>query len=71
MKVMFVLQNKGICCLPEFYIGQELKEGKLVVLFKDYKETVIDVYALYPSRKHLSAKVRKFIDLMAKSLPAP
>ncbi len=69
VKVQLVLQNKGICRLPEFYIEQELKSGQLIILFKDYKETVIDLYALYPSRKHLSAKVRKLIDLMAEHLP--
>jgi len=68
MEVMFILEDRGICRLPEFYLQKELEQGKLVVLFEDYKEKDIDIYALYPSKKHLSAKVRKFIDLLTEHI---
>lgn len=64
MQLAMVLKDKGVCRLPEFYMEDELKNNKVVVLFNDYKKDIIDIYALYPSRKHLSPKVRKFIDLL-------
>ncbi|XPF95439.1 LysR family transcriptional regulator [Colwellia sp. RE-S-Sl-9] len=66
MELAMVLQNKGISRLPEFYMEKELKENKVVVLFEDFKQVNIDIYALYPSRKHLSPKVRKFLDLLVE-----
>jgi DNA-binding transcriptional LysR family regulator len=64
MELLMVLQHKGICRLPEFYMEKELKEKKVIILFQDYKQVNINIYALYPSRKHLSPKVRKFLDLL-------
>lgn len=69
MELAMVLAGHGICRLPEFVMEQALKEQKLQVLFSDFIETTIDVYAIYPSRKHLSAKVRCFIDLMVENMP--
>lgn len=66
MELAMVLQNKGICRLPEFYMEKELKESKVVILFDNFKQVNIDIYALYPSRKHLSPKVRKFLDLLVE-----
>ncbi|WP_441002575.1 LysR family transcriptional regulator [Pseudocolwellia agarivorans] len=67
MELAMVLQHKGICRLPAFYMEKELKEKQLAILFEDYKQTPINIYALYPSRKHLSPKVRKFLDLLTKA----
>lgn len=66
MELAMVMQDKGICRLPEFYMEKELKGKKVVVLFNDYKNINVDIYALYPSRKHLSPKVRRFIDLLIR-----
>jgi len=67
MELAMVMQHKGICRLPEFYMEKELKEQRIAVLFDDFKRDNINIYALYPSRKHLSAKVRKFLDLLEES----
>jgi DNA-binding transcriptional LysR family regulator len=67
MELAMVLQHKAICRLPAFYMEKELKEEQVVVLFEDYKQTPINIYALYPSRKHLSPKVRKFLDLLTST----
>ena len=64
-----VLAGHGICRLPEFVMEQALKEEKLAILFSDYLSPIIDVYAIYPSRKHLSPKVRCFIDLLVEKMP--
>lgn len=67
MELAMVLQHKGISRLPAFYMEKELEEKKVLILFEDYKQIPIDIYALYPSRKHLSPKVRTFLDLLTKT----
>ena len=69
MELAMVLAGHGICRLPEFVMEKALKEQKLVILLSDYIAPTIDVYAMYPSRKHLSPKVRCFIDLLVDKMP--
>lgn len=68
MQLAMVLAGHGICRLPEFYMADELKTDKLEILFDDYQTQTIDVFALYPSRKHLSPKVRCFIELLSEKI---
>ena len=70
MELAMVLADHGICRLPEFAMEKALEDKRLQVLFADYPAPDIDVYAIYPSRKHLSAKVRTFIDLLAERMPS-
>lgn len=69
MELAMVLAGHGICRLPEFVMEKALKDKKLAILFTDYIAPTIDVYAIYPSRKHLSPKVRRFIDLLVEKMP--
>ncbi|KGJ91868.1 LysR family transcriptional regulator [Colwellia psychrerythraea] len=69
MELSMVLADHGICRLPEFVMEKALKEQKLTILFSDYLMPTINVYAIYPSRKHLSPKVRCFIDLLVEKMP--
>ncbi|MBE8126950.1 LysR substrate-binding domain-containing protein [Photobacterium damselae subsp. piscicida] len=68
IELAMTLAGQGICRLPEFYIADNLKTGQLEILFEDLPETEMNVYLLYPSRKHLSPKVRCFIDLIEEML---
>lgn len=69
MELAMVLAGQGVCRLPEYTMEQELADNKLEVLFEDYPTSSVDVYAIYPSRKHLSPKVRCFIDLLVERIP--
>ncbi|MBU2869408.1 LysR family transcriptional regulator [Colwellia sp. E2M01] len=69
MELAMVLAGHGICRLPEFVMEKVLKNKQLTVLFNDYIAPTIDVYAIYPSRKYLSPKVRCFIDLLVAKMP--
>jgi len=55
----------GVIWQPTFLIGADLRDGKLVPVLPGYRMHDIDVLAVYPSRRHLSAKVRAMIDFLA------
>ena len=56
--------GQGIALLPTFIVGQALQEGELRTLLTDYAPPDIWLCALYPRHRHLSAKVRLFVDLL-------
>jgi DNA-binding transcriptional LysR family regulator len=55
----------GVTLLPSFIVGADLKAGRLQPLLADYCPPTISIYAVYPSRRYLSAKVRSFVDFLA------
>ena len=56
----------GIAFEPAFIVGELVRAGRLVPLLQDFVAPPIPIYALYPSRKHLSAKVRRFVDFLVE-----
>jgi DNA-binding transcriptional LysR family regulator len=61
----------GIALEPDFVVGPELAAGRLVRVLAGYAPSPTNVYAVYPSRRHLSAKVRAFVDFLAGRFAAP
>jgi DNA-binding transcriptional LysR family regulator len=61
----------GIALEPDFIVAADLAAGRLVRILKDYAPTPTGIYAVYPSRRHLSAKVRAFVDFLAERFAAP
>jgi DNA-binding transcriptional LysR family regulator len=60
------LQGVCICLAPGFLIGDVLGSGHLVRVLPEYLPVEFAMNAVYPHRHHLSAKVRSFIDLLAR-----
>jgi hypothetical protein len=58
----FALLGMGIAILPSYLIGNDTTRGKLVRLLSDYRLPQVEINVAYPSRRHLPAKVRTFID---------
>jgi DNA-binding transcriptional LysR family regulator len=56
----------GIAYEPEFMLGPDLKAGRLVPILPSYATPLGPIYAVYPSRRYLSAKVRAFVDFLAQ-----
>jgi DNA-binding transcriptional LysR family regulator len=52
----------GIGRLPTFVAGPDLKAGRLVQLFESYRIPDHTIYAVFPEREYLPAKVRVFLD---------
>jgi DNA-binding transcriptional LysR family regulator len=57
--------GQGVTWQPSFLIGDDLRAGRLVRVMPDYAMADIDILAVYPSRRHVSAKVRAMIDFLA------
>lgn len=68
MELSLCIAGQGITRIHKFHLTDELETGKLVELFSDYPKLTIDVFFVYPSRKHMSAKVRCFLDFITEHL---
>jgi DNA-binding transcriptional LysR family regulator len=60
------VEGIGIALEPDFIVGADLAAGRLVRILADYSPAPTSLYAVYPSRRHLSAKVRAFVGFLAE-----
>ena len=58
----------GIGLLPEFEARDAIASGALVRILPDHRIDGVDVHALYPSHRSLSAKVRVLIDTLVEHM---
>jgi DNA-binding transcriptional LysR family regulator len=65
---IILIGGAGIGWLPDFDVHDALDSGALVRLLPDHKMDALDVHALYPSHRSLSAKVRVFIDALVEHM---
>jgi len=61
----------GIINEPDFLLQDAVQRGELVRLLPEFESASGDIWAVYPSRRHLSLKVRLFVDHMARVFAAP
>jgi DNA-binding transcriptional LysR family regulator len=72
--VAAAVAGHGIAQLPDFMVREELKRGDLVPLLTEWSADTIPLYIVYPPNRHLSNKVRVFVDWLVRLLadvPAP
>ncbi|MBX3453167.1 LysR family transcriptional regulator [Ferrovibrio sp.] len=55
----------GIVRLPSFLCGNDLADGALVPLLEEYRLPDSGVHAVYPAGRHMTPKLRAFIDFLA------
>ena len=60
------MKHMGIALLPTFIVGQALQTGALRTVLSAYQPPRIALCALYPRHRHLSAKVRLFVELLTE-----
>ncbi len=66
------LRGLGIVVLPDFIVRDHLRSGDLVAILRDWPIDAAPVRAVYPHNRHLSARVRAYVDFLAARLdPAP
>ena len=54
---------------PGFLVHKDLEAGRLVELMPDYRSTELGVYAVYPTRKFVTPKVRALVDYLVSAFP--
>ena len=69
--VHWALEGQGILMRAEWDIERYLKNGRLVQVLPQYHTPDADVYAIYPQRHQLAARVRAFVDFAAQALRRP
>lgn len=62
------LRDQGIVLQPDFLVGDDIRAGSLVELMPEWQAGELGVFAVYPSRRYLSAKVRLLVEHLAEHL---
>jgi DNA-binding transcriptional LysR family regulator len=60
------IKGKGVALLPRFIANEALNSGALRPILTDYAAPPLALYAIYPPTRHLSVKVRVFIDFLVE-----
>ncbi len=63
-----VLGGLGLALLPTFIVGNELQAGRLQAVLSGYIPVERYVYAMYLPTRHLTTKVRAFIDFLIERI---
>lgn len=60
------LRGHGFVHLPTFIVGDDLKAGTLISVLEPYVAQDLTLNAVYPTARHLSPKVRAFVDFLSQ-----
>lgn len=66
-----LLAGAGVALTPTFVVGPDIRAGRLKAVLGDYTAMAVSIYAVYPQRKHLSPKIRAFVEFMAAQIQEP
>lgn len=62
----FINHDMGIGITPDFMLKDDIRKNKVIRLLPDWKINKGGIYAVYSSRKHLSAKVKCFVSELSQ-----
>ena len=60
----------GIVWLPDFYVGRDVADGRLVKLLEHCEAEALGIWVVYPHSRNLSLKVRLAVDRLALAMKA-
>ncbi len=58
------LAGGGVALLPTYLVNAYVRDGALTAVLTDWQLPAMTIYALYPSRRHLSPAVRALLDFL-------
>lgn len=61
-----VLEGLGFAFMPDFIAAADVESGRLVTVLDDYLIDGAGIFAVYPHRRYLPAKVRALVDFLAQ-----
>jgi DNA-binding transcriptional LysR family regulator len=64
-----VCNGMGVGLIPIYSAISGLRSGELVWLLPEYTSQEMNLYALYPSRQYLDAKIRTWVEFLREELP--
>jgi DNA-binding transcriptional LysR family regulator len=67
-QICFAEQGLGIACVPDIAVRRQMDEGKLITVLDDYNQDRTTFRILWPSSRHLSPKIRVFVDFIVQNL---
>lgn len=56
--------GRGVLAGPTFYVYDAIRRGDLVRILSQFKWPTLTAYAMYPHTRHLSTRVRTFVDFL-------
>lgn len=59
-----VLSDLGIAITPEWFVLREVEDGRVNAFLGDFAPPPAEINAVYPSARHISAKVRAFTEFL-------
>ncbi|OQM73862.1 LysR family transcriptional regulator [Manganibacter manganicus] len=67
MLLAAAVAGTGVAYGPSFVFGESVARGDLVVLMSDYWASELAIHAVYPTKRHVSLKLRRFIEHLSAS----
>jgi len=62
------IEGMGLVMLASYVVSRDIEKGKLKPVLESYTLPPLDIHAVYPHRKYLSAKVRRFLEFLQEWL---
>ncbi|UHQ55707.1 MULTISPECIES: LysR substrate-binding domain-containing protein [Microbulbifer] len=60
------LKGIGLVQLPDYYVDEHLRSGRLISLLEHYREEDDGIWGVYPHNRHLSPKVSMLLDYLGE-----
>lgn len=64
------LAGLGYASVPMTVVREDIAAGRLVQVLREFEDDRRGIYAIYPHRRHLSGKVRAFVDFLVETVGA-
>ena len=65
------INGSGLTQLPSYMIGLDIQSGRLKPVLEKYEPNPLPINLAYANRKHMSLKVRSFVDYMKDYFESP
>ena len=62
------LAGYGIAQIHDYYIDEALAAGRLEAVLEKFRPAADPIWLVYPQARHLSPRVRAFVDFMSSQL---
>ena len=62
------LRGNGVAYGPSFVFSADIASGDLIVVLPDHRTSDLAIHVVYPTNRHVSLKLRSFVDYLAASL---